>query len=266
MLDTIQSNIFPIISILIGMTGITLAIIFRRKSIRVKKPTYLIKTKNVFEKPAIDKLRIMYGRKKVENLCVTKVLFMNEGAIPIENHDIHSKYPIQIKFNNKVEIYDYLILSQTREANNFRLENINQSIQITFDYLNKYDAGIFQILHSPLQDKNIELKLFGEIKGIDEIELTNEGNYSGLIRFLISLAVLFLGFVMIYFIIDLLEKYNLFKHVPDNLFVQLFVLAAVVSIILSPFFILAKFWQIMEPKINNLTTSKKQDILSLFND
>ncbi|MEO1260038.1 MAG: hypothetical protein AAFZ15_14690 [Bacteroidota bacterium] len=169
----------------------------------MKKPTYLTKTKNVFEKPAIEKLRIMYGRKKVESLWVTKVLFMNEGKEPIMATDIHPEHPISIIFKNGINIFDYKITYSNRSSNNINIELIKNSVIVHLDYLNENDGFIIQVLHSNLNMTITHPELKGEIIGVDKIahadRLISFKPKFDIPTIAIFVLVIFLAFIANYF-------------------------------------------------------------------
>lgn len=183
LLDTIKENIFPIISILIGITGLTFGIVSQRRNRSEKKPTYLIKTSNVFKKPVFNDLKISYKGNEIEDLYVSKVLFTNEGNTPIKKTDVHPDFPVHILIPNGVIVYDFDIIFHTKKSNGLKLKPTFDGFNLTFDYLNKSDGCIIQLMHSKLEYEN-NIEILGEIIGVQKIQLSKKNATNTLIDLL----------------------------------------------------------------------------------
>lgn len=158
--------LFTLISIVIGIVAIVLAIVFYSRSKKVRKPTYFIKSNNLvtgFSKK-LGKLQLLYGRTSVENLTVSRIAFWNDGAETIEASNIVEADPLRIEAGGDCDILDAYIIQENNKANKFKVELANSKlVKILFDYLDKGEGGVIQLIHTGKGSSEIELK--GLVKG-----------------------------------------------------------------------------------------------------
>lgn len=165
--DIVQHPLFGILSFLGTILSVFLAIIFYRLSKREKKPYWSIGSNNLIEgfSSQVPGLEISYNNQKVENLTISKIVFWNDGKETIHGTDIAEADPLQIIARGNVKILDIKVLKTNSEASRFCNPNDSQlhSSFVTFDFLDKNQGGIIQVIHTGTSSKDISLK--GALKG-----------------------------------------------------------------------------------------------------
>lgn len=179
-----NTEILTILSLVIGLLGIVLAIIFYVKSKRKKTLTYEIYGYNVINEyqSKIKNLEIKYKKKPIENLSLSKIAIWNSGNVTINRDEIVELSPILIKMKNEEEILDIKLIKQTENSNNFKLiKNIN-SWKVDFDYIDKNEGCLLGIVHTGNLFDDIQLN--GKIKGGKIIvnEQLNSDNFSSIVQ------------------------------------------------------------------------------------
>jgi hypothetical protein len=169
------SPYFTISGFLIGIFGIIAAIIIWQLSIKNKKPVYTIKSFTIIHdfKSAMPNLSIKYKNTEVKNLTISKLAFWNEGRETINKEDISKADPLKIKSINDVTILDKHIIFSTEKANMFKIIDIEdpKEFSFDFDFVDKNDAAIIQIIHTGISSDDIFLT--GKIKGVKKIPKRN---------------------------------------------------------------------------------------------
>lgn len=164
----VSSSPFLIIgSFLIAIIGVILAIIFFIKSRRKKLPLYSKKSINIISDfiSTLANLDIKYKEEPIQNLTLTKMVFWNGGNVTIENTDIASADPLTIQAKEGSKILRADIIQKSSDANLMKLSDIQNgnSLSLTFDFLDKGQGGIIEIVHTGKSSDDIDLK--GTIKG-----------------------------------------------------------------------------------------------------
>jgi hypothetical protein len=231
-------KVWAILSPIVGVLGILLAIIFYlfpfdQKSIRYSIQNYPL-FKDYVQK--IDGMQILLYGNEIKTLTVSNIAIWNSGRSIIEHGDIPQKNPLAVKLLGDGEIIKTTILYQTSIGNdvNVSLKDNNYAV-IDFDYMDKNDGFILQIIHT---ENNINVdNILGEIKGLGQIKnyynLTI--NFTHNIIFLISsLSVTFIiTYLWVYFhtTTNFLDKK---KEVLAKLLLSLFhgILVVIVMILL----------------------------------
>src|SRR3989304_1944385 len=172
-----------IINYSIGLIGILIGLAtsyyFYKKSIRIKEPVYSIKSNNLISGSAstLLNLYIAYKGYQVENLTVSKILFYNRGAETIHRQDIETINPI--RFSSEIcKVLDASILQANNPSNNIRVhyDPSNKNVFLDFDYLDKNQGAVIQIIHTGLSSEYLELN--GDIKGVSKItEISEYSNF-----------------------------------------------------------------------------------------
>lgn len=177
----------PIVGFWIGFIGIILAVIFYSKSRKLKRPIYWMRTFEILKgEEKFPKLSIAYENGIVNTVSLTKIAFLNAGNETIDSGDIAPKNPLRIEIGGSFKILDKSVVYTKNEANNFRLEETEQknTLKINFDYLDKNDGAIFQIIHDGASPDAINIK--GSIKGVPRILNFKRKNYLNEIILLIG--------------------------------------------------------------------------------
>lgn len=165
----------------LGLLAILIAIFIYYKSIPRKKIFYAIESECL-----ITNYKSIYGRIKilhddieeVENLTVTKISLWNSGNIVINKNDIASKEPFEICFHSDINILETDIIYCSDFSNVIKIDKNyikDNKIKIDFEFLDKKDGAIIQILHDGIDDKKIFTK--GKIKGGNFIKNVNDKGF-----------------------------------------------------------------------------------------
>lgn len=154
-----------------GVLGVLLSIYFYYKSKKVKDPRYVIRSGNLISGPTqkIAPLEILFKNKPISNFSVSKVAFWNEGRDTIHKTDIAAADPLTITMLGKSEILDATVIYRSKDATQFDIEVSKdcRKLKIYFDYLDKCEGGVIQILHSGKSSD--DLRMGGTIKGYGSI-------------------------------------------------------------------------------------------------
>lgn len=169
-IDWLAKNPWLAVTIyIITVISLLLTIIFYDKGKKVKLPYYAVKSYNIIKDldSTIDLLEVLYSGKRIENFTATKIAFWNAGNDTINSDDITSTNPLTINITEGYKILNAKILQVIEPANQFEIDIIDDmSIGIHFDYLDKNQGAIIQLLHTGKSEKDIEIK--GKIKGVGE--------------------------------------------------------------------------------------------------
>jgi len=158
------SNLWSIISLTITLA---FAIYFYLKSKKVKLPLYSHWSINIINELVnkFESLEMTYSGLPIENLTVTKILFWNGGNDTIDNQDISRVDPLKIHLKENYKILESNVLYSKNPANQFSVKTAcdKSDAILKFDYLDKDEGGIVQLIHTGISDKDIEIQ--GTIKG-----------------------------------------------------------------------------------------------------
>ena len=166
MLDTLQllkDN--PYSWGIILLITITLALISVLQSIKRKQLRFFIQTKHVIDKNSLflDKLTINYSNEQIDNLMVSNIALINVGNVIVDHSDIPLAAPLSIRVEEDCRILSVEVIDITNEAISIELScSKSNFVSIVFDYFEKKDAVIFQVIHSGKSDI---ISLDGNIKG-----------------------------------------------------------------------------------------------------
>ncbi len=162
-----SSPIITIGSFLLALFGIILAFVFYIKSRKSKKPFYSLKSVNIIRdfSSVLSDLEIKYQNESVKNLTITKIVFWNGGNETIRNNDIAFANPITISSKGEFKILNADIIHQSNKDNLLKLTEIknDQSLHLSFDFLDQGQGGVIQVVHTGKSFKDIVVR--GTIKG-----------------------------------------------------------------------------------------------------
>jgi len=161
----IENPIFSLVNLLIGLLGLTIAIIFYYKQKKVKRINYVCRTTNLLcDTNKWGKLRVSYSRKRIKCLSTSFIAFWNSGTETISREDIAIAAPLRILLDEKDELLEAEIIKCNNHANciSLSITQTNQLI-VSFDYLDKTDGAILRIIHTGKEYPTPVM--IGEIKG-----------------------------------------------------------------------------------------------------
>ncbi|MFN8155728.1 MAG: hypothetical protein U0Y08_15645 [Bacteroidia bacterium] len=171
--ETLTHNpIFPIATFAIGILVRTY---FYYKSKKSKVLKYVLKSYNLVKDHTskFSGLNIQYKNEEVKNFTVTKMIFWNSGKGTIDGKDITSAEPLTLTAKDGCRILEATILKSNNTASLISVSDIkdNNSISLSFDYLDYLDGAVLNILHDGTVSDNIEFK--GKIKGLEKVVKTS---------------------------------------------------------------------------------------------
>ncbi len=174
---------------------------------------------------AIDGLDILYKGQKTESLIVSRYAIWNSGNILIRNEDVVESRKLCLKCSEDAKILDAKIIAVNEDTNLCNIDSIDDNqVNLTFDYLDKNDGLVIQVLHTGKQNNLIfDCKLKGgNLKDADYSKLENilskeENKSRKLAKSLLTIEVFLLavgGFLTIFMTLD--KIYNIIPR--DNIF------------------------------------------------
>lgn len=167
--DPVVEPWITLLGIILGITSIASAIYFYIKSKRSKKPTCVITNKQIIGSSITQSqdLEVTYNGEKIENLWITNIVFWNAGTETIDDADIPKSSPVCIKINNG-KIFQINKKFIKRDLNLLEFSLINdKKIDITFDFIDKDDGFILEIIHSAKSETDLNMEAV--FKGSDEL-------------------------------------------------------------------------------------------------
>lgn len=168
----LQSPLVSILSLVLAVVGILLAAVFFIKSRRIKKARYSINNRTVIETSGseITGLQVQYDGNQQDRITVSKVGIWNCGTEPIRPPDIATSCPLLIQVHPGADVLAADVIYTTEEANQFHLDAITPadgdmptSIPFSFEFLDRKDGAVVQIVHTGPQSHPISItgKLIG---------------------------------------------------------------------------------------------------------
>ena len=174
MLKWLQNNpMITLISLLIGLAGLTVGIYSISLSIQKRSPSFLadpdrteiIKQERITNAPI--KILRTNDEQIIGDITSVKLYFWNKGKMPIERKDILA--PLKITLNDpQGEILDYSLQVISREVTNIKiirsLEEPKLALSVDFDILEHNDGFCLQVIY--LGNPTAKFNFSGEIKGV----------------------------------------------------------------------------------------------------
>ena len=144
--------------------GAILAAYFYRKSKKVKQPAYVVTTRNLIGKAStkLSDIQVTFKTKPVEVVSVSKVAIWNDGTDTIRGTDIASADPLRIVIGDGALLDLAIVLSSA--PSQFKVgARADGTLEVGFDYLDKEQGGVVQLVHTGLSSDKI--LLVGSVKG-----------------------------------------------------------------------------------------------------
>jgi hypothetical protein len=143
-------------------------------------------------------LKITYNDHGIANLSITSILFWNNGSETIDEQDRVASNPLRVGTNEGVQILDAKIAKSINQANRLSVDVDEEGnhAYLFFDYLDKAQGGIIQVIHTGLSSE--DLSLYGDIKGAVLQKYKDRSQRSSLFL-LLTAFLLFLTYYMAYF-------------------------------------------------------------------
>jgi len=160
------------LTIAVGLLGLATSVSLYFKGKKSRIPTYVIRTINLVQENVkkINTVEILYSKKKVQNLSISKIAFWNDGREPIKyKDDVPQKDTVRLVIENEYKFLDAKIIYQKNPANNFhiKISNDKKKINIYFDYCDFEQGVVIQVFHTGSYSKDIHME--GSITTVDKI-------------------------------------------------------------------------------------------------
>ncbi len=156
MLEQLTSNPFvQLSSIVIGILGVILAIIFYLKTKEKKEFSYFSSSISFItkEESKYKKLSVTYDGQKIDNFCVTKFYIWNSGNKTINASDMADYRELTLTTSGEGRILDADIIACSDDTNKFSVQVIDkQTLKIPFNYVDINEGIIVQIQHTGIQN------------------------------------------------------------------------------------------------------------------
>lgn len=139
-----------LISLILAALSILLAIYFGIRSLPRKKITVTFEHNELLsiKEESLSKLNITYDNKRIEKITISKMIFWNSSFPTINKGDIINADPFSIILTDG-ELLDISVLKGDDTPNRINIAcSTNNSAQISFDYLDRKEGGIIQIIHT----------------------------------------------------------------------------------------------------------------------
>ena len=174
-MKTAADSVTSLVSILIGIVGILLAIIFYFKGKKYKVIKYWIFSKTIIGdlNSRLEGLEVIYKGVKQKWVGVSTITIWNAGTETINSDEIVESRPLSIMVPSTVKILDVNIVNSTDESLGFNLKEIQtnhdqsaQILKIDFDYIDRKDGTIVQIVHDNgkgVRDIKVDCKIKGAL-------------------------------------------------------------------------------------------------------
>ena len=193
-----------------------IAIVSQVKNKEKKQISYILKNYSLIRSrnKKFEKLSFNYDGKSIDNICVSRFTIWNSGNRTLNNSDMVKSKELMIRASENVRILDVSIIKETETTNNFIVELIDErTATITFDYIDKNDGIVLQIIHDGIEDS---LDLSAKIKGGEKIKnvLNTKQNYIDkinteiMIKFFNLLYVVLLLFLFVMALLNTISIWN----------------------------------------------------------
>lgn len=195
------------ISLCLAVLGIAMSVYFYFKSRRRKIPVYRSRTTRIIRSSVnkIDSLEVLYNKKRLNALTITKVAFWNAGKETISSTDISLYDKLRLEIGEGFEFLSCDVVTQTKIANNFRcsIEEDKKTILIEFDYLDYDEGAVLKIRHTG--STNADIVINGSIKGVSAIQIKGGFNKHKNIHIIVSQRIMnlfrwFVGIISIFMV------------------------------------------------------------------
>ena len=158
----ITNPLFGILGFSFSFISIIIAIIFYFKSRKLKEVMYSIQINKLFDDSTrkIPQLQVFFNNKVINRLTASKLALWNSGTTTISKSDIAKASPLQLKLKKDFEILDIKNIYSSHSGNNVKclFEKSGNSIKISFDYLDRKEGAVIQILHTSDNPEPLEME------------------------------------------------------------------------------------------------------------
>ncbi|MFC1888958.1 hypothetical protein ACFL4G_04295 [Thermodesulfobacteriota bacterium] len=157
MLDSLTANDLPsIASVVVGLIGVLLAVVFYIKGRRMKRARYSTVGRTLIETstPTVDGLTLLYNDRALERVTVTKVAVWSAGTETLRQSDIASQAELAVQFKEGAEILSASVLYVSEVANKVWLKDkpvecvSGWEVPFGFEFLEPRQGAVLQFVHT----------------------------------------------------------------------------------------------------------------------
>jgi hypothetical protein len=153
----------------VGLTilGLAVALVLFRKSRERVRPRFARRSLRILEgarNSVPNEVQILYNNRLVPRLVKTYMAFWNQGTKTLNKIDVVDSDRLRIELLDG-ELLRARVVAKTREVNGFVAEIGSQGCTVRFDFLDKGDGGVIELLHT---GSETELVVHGTIKGVPD--------------------------------------------------------------------------------------------------
>lgn len=146
----------------VGILGILLSYYFYVRNRNWKRPYCLTFTHAIAGRmlTEVPDFRITYKGKPVPRLAVTKLVFWNAGTDTIQAVDVPAAAPFAVSIADDAQFLNYKLDFVKKDANavTLAIDKDLRRIDIAFDYFDKNDGFVVELLHTGKSDSAIALE------------------------------------------------------------------------------------------------------------
>ncbi|MFD2565525.1 hypothetical protein [Aquimarina rubra] len=188
-------------TVIVGIVGVVITIIFYEFSNKMKEPVYSIvkEPSLIFDKEnATSNFKLLSKDSTIiqQNVYVTTIVAWNNGDLEISKGDVRKKIKVTVSDQN--EILEYKITKQTNpEISNFKLKQFENELIVDWDYFDPKFGFEFQVIYSGTEETQIEME--GYIIGakVKKVALRPKGafnKYFGIFALIVNIYLVFIVF------------------------------------------------------------------------
>lgn len=166
-------------SLIITIISVFLCILFHRKSIKKKKPTYCVRTINLIKDSIskVESVEILFNGKRIEKLSTTEIAVWNAGKKTINSSDVANNDLFMIELDGEGQILDYEITYVNNKANAFELRKFGKKcLAVVFDYFDYKEGFIVRLYHTGTNSPLVK-GAFKGVKGVSIKPYVPQGNF-----------------------------------------------------------------------------------------
>jgi hypothetical protein len=136
---------------------------FYFKSRRVKRLGYIVTTRNLIQNASasLSGIEVRFQGQPADNISVSKISIWNAGTDTVHGTDIAPADPLRFLISDG-KLLD-AIVARASQPSQFKIGQTVQGLEVSFDYLDKNQGAVVQLVHTGTSDESIQL--MGSIKG-----------------------------------------------------------------------------------------------------
>lgn len=146
-----------------ALIAVLIGAYFYFKSRKVKRVAYITSTRNLIQdvSETLSDIAVTFQGQPANNISVSKISIWNAGTDTVHGTDIVPVDPLRFMISGG-KVLDAKIV-RASQPSQFRIGQTSEGLQVSFDYLDKNQGALIQLVHTATSDESI--RLTGSIKG-----------------------------------------------------------------------------------------------------